>query len=158
MHSLSQLAPLKPLAQSHVQVPTSSTPSFWHILMQALNERWGQIGNTKLFFLHNQLTQWIHARHSFYSFTKSNHSGIVTLSKNRQFCWTRGVQNLQTCKILSALLHKDIYCSHPQMWKWSTTSWKWVKGEIGITQVSGHFLQSTNHTPSPLNKVTAWRS
>ena len=28
MHSLSQLAPLKPPAQSHVQVPTSSTPSF----------------------------------------------------------------------------------------------------------------------------------
>ena len=65
MHSLSQLAPLKPLAQSHVQVPTSSTPSFWHVRMQAVNERWGQIGNTKLFFLHNQLTQWVHALHSF---------------------------------------------------------------------------------------------
>ena len=35
MHSLSQLAPLKPLAQLHVQVPVSKVPPFRQVRLQA---------------------------------------------------------------------------------------------------------------------------
>ena len=35
MHSLSQLAPLKPFAQLHMQVPLFRVPSFWHTRLQA---------------------------------------------------------------------------------------------------------------------------
>ena len=35
MYSLSQLDPLKPSAQSHMQVPSSRVPPFWHDRIQA---------------------------------------------------------------------------------------------------------------------------
>ena len=35
LHSLSQLAPLKPPTQEHIQFPVSKVPPFWHIRLQA---------------------------------------------------------------------------------------------------------------------------
>ena len=220
MHSLAQLAPLKPPTQKHVQVPTSSTPPFWHVRMQAVNERREQIGNMQVIFL-----AWSTDRMStcacFYSFTNCNYSGIVTLSKNWHFCWTQGVPqfenlgnflsiaaqrylpqsspsvkagpdrmiNMQTqlhshlildisctCLIVSVNPFTNSLSQLSPLWLSAQTQvqvpssrvppfWhdrlqaenEW-KGKLEITQVSGHILQSTNHTPSPLNKVTAWRS
>ena len=42
MYSLSQLDPLKPPTQEHIQVPSFSVPPFWHIRLQAVVEERGK--------------------------------------------------------------------------------------------------------------------